>query len=113
MAITSFDSKQSDSAVEDIVNNILQNGFNSGAITPTSDVSHDLGTSEKRFNSIHGSSLYGTAHYADIIFQEKQCAICEEEFQVGDKIQLIVTKVVDEGSEEDGTYMVPIHGECS
>lgn len=56
---------------------------------------------------LEANHIYGTVHYADIHFQEKECAICEEKFKEGDKITLWVRKVTDEGIS-----LIPAHQEC-
>ena len=102
---------RTDTQIEDLVNTLLGDGVSTD-IMPDSDNSRAMGTTNYRFSEVHSNSLYGTAHYADIVFQEKKCDICGEKFESGDKVQLIVNKVVDEGSEDDGSYMVPVHVNC-
>jgi len=79
----------------------------SGNINAGSDSSYDIGADGTRFANVYADNIYGTVHYADISFEEKKCAICDEPFEVGDSISLIVTNV-----KEDGTYMVPKHEGC-
>jgi len=109
MAIKSFNRTRSE--VDTIVEQFLNDGMSTDII-PDSDNSRSIGSSSNRLSEIHSANLYGTAHYADIVFQEKKCDICGEKFESGDKVQLIVNKVVDEGSEDDGSYMVPVHVNC-
>lgn len=83
-----------------------------GNLTPDSAGTHQIGESGTQFSAVYADTIYGTTYYQDIVFEEKKCEICGEKFQPDDVISLIVTQVVDENSEKDGTYMVPIHSKC-
>lgn len=112
-------SGRNQSQVESIIDTVLSNGVSgvgrftmAANIVPDSDGSRQVGESSNRFSALHAVDVYGTIHYADINFQELRCEICNEKFQEGDHLELIVTRVVDEGIDEDGTYAVPIHSDC-
>jgi len=49
----------------------------------------------------------GQAKYADLVFEEKRCAVCGERFKEGESVSLIVNK-----AKEDGTYLIPKHEGC-
>jgi len=56
---------------------------------------------------VHAVNLYGTAHYADIYFQDLECPLCKRKFKEHDKLVLIVTKVSDKEIR-----CLPAHLEC-
>lgn len=109
MAIKSFGrtSVEVDGIVKDRLSSVDQD------ITPDGDNTRALGSSSNRFSNIHAQSVYGNVHWADLIFQEKRCDVCGEKFEVDDTVILTVNKVVDNGEDEDGTYLLPIHKSCS
>lgn len=90
--------------------NLPMGGYNLnnvGNIVPQADSTYDIGSDTNRFTNIYADNLYGTAHYADIIFEEKKCAVCDKKFKEGDSVSLIVNDI-----KEDGTYMIPKHQRC-
>lgn len=114
MAIKSFTNN------EDNVDAIISD-YNSSIpvdLVPDSDASRSIGSSSKEFTdvyatNVHASDVYGTVRYADIVFQEKRCEKCGNKFEEGDAVQLVVNKVVDDDSEDEGTYLLPIHSKCA
>ena len=109
MAIKSFG--KSDSEISEFIDN-----YNSSVpvdIVPDSNGTRSLGDSNNRFTNLYANDIYGTVRYADLVFQEKRCAKCNEKFEEGDSVSLTVNKVVDNGSEDDGTYLLPVHQSCT
>lgn len=77
-------------------------------LLPDAPSTRHVGTSTTPFATVYADELHGTAYYADIIFQEKNCKICGRKFVVGDDLALKVVEV-----EEKGIHAVPIHRECA
>jgi len=77
------------------------------SLLPISDNTYDLGSSSYRWKNIYAVNLYGTAHYADVYFQDLVCPLCHKRFKEHDKLVLIVTKVSDKEIR-----CLPAHLEC-
>jgi len=76
-------------------------------ILPDANNAFDLGSSSYRWRNVHAVNLYGTAHYADVYFQDLVCPLCHKRFKEHDKLVLIVTKVSDKEIR-----CLPAHLEC-
>ena len=76
------------------------------SLIPSSDNTHDLGSSTYRWRDIHAVNFYGTAHYADVYFQDLECPVCHKQFKTGDKVALIVLDVDKE------IRCLPVHLRC-
>jgi len=77
------------------------------SLLPLTDSSYNLGSSDLKWNAVYANHFYGTAHYADIFFQDLVCPICNKHFKENDKLVLLVTKVL-----EKEIRCVPAHLEC-
>jgi len=68
----------------------------------------DLGKPALRWKAVHAVDLYGTAHYADVYFQDLECPICKQRFKVGDKLVFTILSVSDKEIR-----CLPAHMECA
>mgnify|MGYP000058807377 CR=1 FL=1 len=78
------------------------------SLLPLTGSSYNLGSSDLKWNAVYANNFYGTAHYADVCFQDLICPICNKHFKVNDKLVLLVTKV-----SEKEIRCVPAHLECA
>ncbi|RLE67006.1 MAG: hypothetical protein DRJ38_00100 [Thermoprotei archaeon] len=69
---------------------------------------YNLGSSDLKWNKVYANHFYGTAHYADICFQDLECPICHRKFEVGDQLVLTVLEVTDKEIR-----CQPAHLECA
>lgn len=75
-------------------------------VRPRYDDDLYFGTPSYRWKEVRAVDLYGTAHYADVYFQEVTCPLCDKQFKPGEAIQLLVINVTDE------TRTIPKHARC-
>jgi len=74
-----------------------------GELFPKQDATSDLGSSSLRWANIYGVNVYA----GDLCFEEKECAVCGQPFEVDDEIVLKAYKI------DKYTRTVPIHLRCS
>lgn len=72
-------------------------------ILPKDDNYYSLGSSSLRWANIYGVNVYA----GDLCFEEKECAVCGQPFEVDDEIVLKAYKI------DKYTRTVPIHLKCS